>query len=46
MPRAAGLLAPLGRRVHSVLNYERFTCDEDVFDEYVDLVQRVEQVTT
>ena len=38
-----GLLAPLGRRVHSVVNYERFTCDEDVFDEYVDLVQRVEQ---
>ena len=37
------LLAPLGRRVHSVVNYERFTCDEDVFDEYVNLVQRVEQ---
>jgi propionate CoA-transferase len=37
------LLAPLGRRVHSVVNYERFTCDDDVFDEYVDLVKRVEQ---
>jgi propionate CoA-transferase len=37
------LLAPLGKRVHSVVNYERFTCDDDVFDEYVDLVKRVEQ---
>lgn len=37
------LLGPLGRRVHSVVNYERFTCDDDVFDEYVDLVKRVEQ---
>jgi len=41
MPRAASLLAPLGRRVHSVVNYERSTCDEDVFDEDVDLVQPV-----
>lgn len=37
------LLGPLGRRVHSVVNYERFTCDEDVFDEYIELVKRVEQ---
>jgi propionate CoA-transferase len=37
------LLGPLGKRVHSVVNYERFTCDDDVFDEYVDLVKRVEQ---
>ena len=37
------LLGPLGRRVHSVVNYERFTCDDDVFDEYVDLVKRVEE---
>lgn len=37
------LLAPLGRRVHSVVNYDRFTCDEDVFDEYIGLVKRVEQ---
>jgi propionate CoA-transferase len=37
------LLAPLDRRVHSVVNYERFTCDDDVFDEYIDLVKRVEQ---
>ena len=25
------------------MNYERFTCDDDVFDEYVELVKRVEQ---
>jgi propionate CoA-transferase len=37
------LLAPLGKRVHSVVNYERFTCDDDVFDQYADLVKRVEQ---
>ena len=37
------LLGALGRRVHSVVNYERFTCDDDVFDEYVDLIKRVEQ---
>jgi hypothetical protein len=37
------LRGPLGRRVHSIVNYERFTCDDDVFDEYVDLVKRVGQ---
>jgi propionate CoA-transferase len=37
------LLGPLGRRVHSVVNYERFSCDDEVFDAYVDLVKRVEQ---
>jgi propionate CoA-transferase len=37
------LLAPLGRRVHSIVNYERFTCDDDVFREYVDLVKYVEE---
>jgi len=37
------LLGPLGKRVHSVVNYERFTCDDDVFDQYADLVKRVEQ---
>jgi propionate CoA-transferase len=37
------LLGPLGRRVHSVVNYEHFVCDDDVFDDYVELVKRVEQ---
>jgi len=37
------LLGPLGKRVHSIVNYERFTCDDDVFDEYIELVKRVEQ---
>jgi len=37
------LLGPLGKRVHSIVNYERFTCDDDVFDEYMELVKRVEQ---
>ncbi len=46
MSRSSGarpLLAPLGKRVHSIVNYERFTCDDDVFDEYIELVKRVEQ---
>ena len=29
--------------IYSVVNYERFTCDDDVFDEYMELVKRVEQ---
>src|SRR5262245_508331 len=37
------LLGPLGKRVHSIVNYERFVCDDDVFDEYMELVKRVEQ---
>jgi len=37
------LLAPLGGRVHSIEIYKRFTCDDDVFDEYMELVKRVEQ---
>ena len=37
------LLAPLGRRVHSIVNYERFSCDDDVFTDYVDLVKYVEE---
>ena len=37
------LLRPLGKRVHSVVNYERFACDDDVFDRYVDAVKYVEQ---
>ncbi len=36
-------LGPLGRRVHSIVNYERFTCDDDVFDDYIELVKYVEQ---
>jgi len=37
------LLGPLGKRVHSVVNYERFSCDDDVFDRYVDAVKYVEE---
>jgi len=37
------LLRPLGKRVHSVVNYERFSCDDDVFDLYVDAVKYVEE---
>jgi len=37
------LLGPLGKRVHSIVNYERFSCDEDVFPQYVDAVKYVEE---
>ena len=29
--------------MHSIVNCERFTCDDDAFDEYMELVKRVEQ---
>ena len=37
------LLGPLGKRVHSVVNYERFSCDDEVFEHYVDAVKYVEE---
>lgn len=37
------LLGPLGRRVHAVINYERFSCDEELFGLYADAVKYVEQ---
>ena len=37
------LLGPLGKRVHSVVNYERFSCDDDAFGSYVDAVKYVEE---
>jgi propionate CoA-transferase len=36
-------LAPLGKRVHSIVNYERFVADDDVSDKYMDLVKYVEE---
>lgn len=37
------LLGPLAGRVHSVVNYERFSCDDEIFDRYIDAVKYVEQ---
>jgi len=37
------LLGPLGKRVYSIVNYERFSCDDEVFEQYVDAVKYVEQ---
>jgi propionate CoA-transferase len=37
------LLGPLGKRVHSVVNYERFSCDDDAFEAYMDAVKYVEK---
>jgi propionate CoA-transferase len=36
------LLGPLGRKVHSIVNYERFSCDDEIFELYVDAVKYVE----
>lgn len=37
------LLDPLGTRVFSVVNYERFSCDDELFAEYADAVKYVEE---
>ncbi len=37
------LLGPLGKRVHAVVNYERFACDDEVFAQYADAVKYVEE---
>lgn len=37
------LLGPLGKRVYSVVNYERFSCDDELFAEYADAVKYVEK---
>jgi len=38
-----GLLAPLGRRVNSVVNYDRFQLDEAAVDEYADAIRYVQE---
>lgn len=38
-----GILKPLGKRVHSVVNYDSFVINEDVMDEYADLVQYIQK---
>lgn len=35
------LLGPLGHRVHSIVNYDRFSLDEDVVEAYADAVKYV-----
>ena len=35
-------LEPLGKRVYSIVNYERFVADDDIVDQYMDLVKYVE----
>ena len=37
-----GTLEPLGKRVYSIVNYERFVADDDIVDKYMDLVKYVE----
>ncbi len=38
-----GLLGPLGRRVYSIVNYDRFEADTEVMDAYLDLIRYVEE---
>lgn len=38
-----GTLEPLGKRVYSIVNYERFVADDDIADKYMDLVKYVEE---
>lgn len=37
------LLAPLGKRVNSVVNYDRFEADPEILPQYLDLVRYVEE---
>jgi len=37
------LLAPLGRKVYSIVNYDRFEADPDIMAPYLDLVRYVEE---
>ena len=37
------ILGPLGKRVNSVVNYERFECDDDAREAYMDAVKYVEE---
>jgi propionate CoA-transferase len=36
------LLGPLGKRVNSIVNYERFEADPEIMSQYLDLVKYVE----
>jgi len=38
-----GTLEPLGKRVYSIVNYDRFVADDDIIDKYMDLVKYVEE---
>ena len=38
-----GLLGPLGKRVNSIVNYERFEADAEIMPKYLDLVRYVEE---
>jgi propionate CoA-transferase len=38
-----GLLAPLNKRVYSIVNYDRFEADPEIMDAYLDLVRYVEE---
>jgi propionate CoA-transferase len=37
------LLAPLGKRVYSIVNYDRFEADPEIMDAYLDLVRYIEE---
>jgi len=37
------LLKPLGKRVYSIVNYDRFEADPEIMDAYLDLVRYVEE---
>ena len=38
-----GRMAPLNKRMHSVVNYDNFVIDEDAMDDYADLVQHIDK---
>jgi len=36
-------MAPIGKRMHSVVNYDNFVIDEDIMDDYADLVKYIDE---
>jgi propionate CoA-transferase len=38
-----GILAPLGKRVYSIVNYDSFSADDVIIGQYLDLVRYVEE---
>lgn len=36
-------MSAIGKRMHSVVNYDNFVIDEDVMDEYADLVKHIDE---
>ena len=39
--RVTRILAPLGRKVYTIVNYDDFSINQDILDEYTDMIKRL-----